>query len=897
MSEFFKKVKEFVINNKKAVIITSVAVLLAVIVLVIVLLLVGGGKEPANADPTDPTSQTDPADQKVEYKVTLKNQTGAALADVGVSVYTDGTMTEMVWFAKTGEDGTMSFNAKASDGYVAVLEELAPGYAVEETYAVSKDTQIVLSAAGGSITELEAPLSVGDPVPNFTVTTLDGTTYTLSDLITQGKPVVLNFWYENCVPCKQEFPHMQEAYAQYSDKAVLLALNLDDTKEVIEQYQQTSGIDLPFAVGDPCWRDALKIIANPTTAVIDRYGHLSVVHTGTLPDTQVFTSLFAYYTDANYQHTTFQTIDDILAGVPGESPENPLELSGAESYSLTLMPDQTIYCAFYRVDGMQMSIANENVSVIYNGQTYNAVDGYVKLIVNSPDPFTPVSVAIANLGGQKDFNVEFSYVPGSMGAPFELTMGALTTDIAAGNDQGVYYTYTCPANGKLSVAVTGATEGVEYNCVLFNQTTGTMVSSMSDAVVDEQTGIPSISVDVNAGDVVQLVASTMLDASNQFPAATLNLEVSFADGEGTINYAISITDKNGYAIPGVSLTVTGAGVDMDVTTDAEGNAMVALPAGTYTVKPNIPLGYQAEATSFELTEAVPNLSIVLEHVGSLTPDPTDPVDPSIPTEPDVKPTEPDVKPTDPVVKPTEPVVKPTEPVVKPTEPKPTEPQEPTKPTYTPDPNVEGETADNPIFFASVTSFEVKVKAGYTIFVEYRMAEEMSMQITGGDLSLLVNGKDQYSSKNGKITAMVSPDSISIWLRLQFTNDTNEDKTYTVSFVDLPGTMMNPFSLKMGKFECDVEKGNEQGVYYTFTAESDGVLTLSCLDCTDDVLYGLTLYNLNSYKQNVVTSSDDNKISIEVKAGEKVRFTVAAIEDDSGPYPAASFELKASFEEA
>ena len=921
MNEFFQKVKEFVIKNKKAVIITSAAVLAAVAVLIAVLLLIGGGKEP-DVDPTDPTSQNQPAEEKVAYQVTVKNQIGNAVSNVSVSIYADSTLSDMVWFGKTDENGVVSFDAKAGDGYVAVLEGMAAGYAVADTYAVQRDTQIVLSAAGSSINEVEGALAVGDPVPNFTVTTLDGTTYTLSDLIAEGKPVILNFWYENCEPCKAEFPHMQEAYAEFTDEAVLLALNLDDSEEQIRQYQQTSGVDLPFAVGDACWKTLLKIYANPTTAVIDRYGHLSVVHTGTLPDTQVFTNLFAFYTSANYQHTTLQTIDDLVAGVPGETPENPLEFSGAESYRITLMPDQTIYCAFYRVDGMLMSIANENVSVTYNGQTYTAVDGWVKLVVNSPDPFTPVNVAIANLGGQKDFDVDFSYVPGSMGAPHELVMGPVTTEIAAGNDQGVYYTYTGTANGKLTVAVTGATEGVEYNCVLFNQTTGTMVSSQ-DAVADPETGVLSISVDVNANDVVQLVASTMMDANFEFPAATLNLEVSFADGEGTVAYLVTVVDKNDFPIPGVSLTITGNGVDMDITTGADGVASVALTVGTYTVVPNIPLGYQAEATSFEISDAEPALVIVLENVGGQSPDPTDPVvkptdpvvkptDPVVkPTDPVVKPTDPVVKPTDPVVKPTDPVVKPTDPVVKPTDPvvKPTDPvvkpTEPTKPTYTPDPEVEGETRENPLY-GKGNYHVIEVKAGYTIYLDILMdSQEKYLEVSGGDFALIINAPTNKNaetlySENGKVSQSVSPEGIGLGhLCLDLTNTTDEDQTYTINLYDPLGSYMNPEELQLGDFTLKVKRGNEKGYNYIFTAPEDGVLTISCTKCTSGVVYGLTIdkQSVEDTAQSAILSTDGNTVSMEVKAGEQLRITVGSIENDLGPYPKATFELNASFEEA
>ena len=42
---------------------------------------------------------------------------------------------------------------------------------------------------------------VGDTAPDFTLSTLDGKTVSLSDYA--GKPVVLNFWASYCHPCRR----------------------------------------------------------------------------------------------------------------------------------------------------------------------------------------------------------------------------------------------------------------------------------------------------------------------------------------------------------------------------------------------------------------------------------------------------------------------------------------------------------------------------------------------------------------------------------------------------------------------------------------------------------------------------------------------------------------------
>ena len=69
----------------------------------------------------------------------------------------------------------------------------------------------VLGLAGLSAAPaLAARPVVGQPAPNFEVTTLDGTKVSLADL--KGQVVILNFWATWCGPCKQELPLLDRYY-------------------------------------------------------------------------------------------------------------------------------------------------------------------------------------------------------------------------------------------------------------------------------------------------------------------------------------------------------------------------------------------------------------------------------------------------------------------------------------------------------------------------------------------------------------------------------------------------------------------------------------------------------------------------------------------------------------
>jgi thiol-disulfide isomerase/thioredoxin len=75
--------------------------------------------------------------------------------------------------------------------------------------------------------------------PDFSMTDKDGNTVTLSGLIANGKPVVLNFWASWCPPCKVEMPEFDRVYQEFGGEVQFVMLNLaDGQRETIEKGGQ-----------------------------------------------------------------------------------------------------------------------------------------------------------------------------------------------------------------------------------------------------------------------------------------------------------------------------------------------------------------------------------------------------------------------------------------------------------------------------------------------------------------------------------------------------------------------------------------------------------------------------------------------------------------------------------
>ena len=233
--------------------------------------------------------------------VTVLTASGKPVPDVLVKIYSDSSLTNLAFGGKTDENGSFAYTAKATDPYYAVFSKLPNGLTCDASYLLSQDTKITLKMSAPATEDFfQTSLKLGDSVPDFTVTDCDGNSYTLSQLLEQKKAVVLNFWFMGCAPCKNEFPHLQAAYEQYSDEIAVLALNpMDSDDAAIAKFRQENGYDFAMGKADARWSQVFRINAYPLTVVIDCYGEVAYLHSGAMK-TQDFVDIFETYTADDY---------------------------------------------------------------------------------------------------------------------------------------------------------------------------------------------------------------------------------------------------------------------------------------------------------------------------------------------------------------------------------------------------------------------------------------------------------------------------------------------------------------------------------------------------------------------------------------------------------------------
>ena len=291
---------------------------------------------PANADSAETT-----------YTVTVTSMGGMALAGVDVYVYADSTLADLKQYGETDENGAASFSLTESSDYAVVLSGAPEGYELEDSYSFngSKTTIRLNSSLIKGENLSGAVLGVGDIMYDFSVLAPSGETISLSALLEEKKMVLLNFWFSTCGPCANEFPYMEEAYQMYQDDVAIVALDpLQEGNDAVAAYQASMGLSFPMAECPAAWSATFNVSGYPTSIVIDRYGMICLMESGSITSLRPFTSIFETFSADDYEQKLYGSVSELVTTVKPtyemDTPENVAAILNGGDYPITYRAEE-----------------------------------------------------------------------------------------------------------------------------------------------------------------------------------------------------------------------------------------------------------------------------------------------------------------------------------------------------------------------------------------------------------------------------------------------------------------------------------------------------------------------------------------------------------------------------
>ena len=141
-----------------------------------------------------------------------------------------------------------------------------------------------LTAAGFWMLSWWRTPSLPDAAPEWSLSSLDGETISLSDY--EGQTVVLNFWATWCGPCRTEIPEFRQFVSEHPDIPVL-GIAVDGSVNKLRQFAKQNRINYPVLKGDRAIQEDYNVSSLPMTVVVGPDGQIEDVHIGVMLASQL----------------------------------------------------------------------------------------------------------------------------------------------------------------------------------------------------------------------------------------------------------------------------------------------------------------------------------------------------------------------------------------------------------------------------------------------------------------------------------------------------------------------------------------------------------------------------------------------------------------------------------
>ncbi len=127
--------------------------------------------------------------------------------------------------------------------------------------------------SNNTLVDTALPVIIGTIAPDFSLTTLDKETIILSEK--KGETIIIfgvAGWCGECIPEGKALTQVKKDYAQKGVEIIGVAFTKGDNNELLKQYKQVGGVDIPLALDTDNVAGKYQITKLETTYIINKEG-------------------------------------------------------------------------------------------------------------------------------------------------------------------------------------------------------------------------------------------------------------------------------------------------------------------------------------------------------------------------------------------------------------------------------------------------------------------------------------------------------------------------------------------------------------------------------------------------------------------------------------------------
>jgi thiol-disulfide isomerase/thioredoxin len=130
----------------------------------------------------------------------------------------------------------------------------------------------------------------GEVLPAINLPSVD--TGDLTAIFPQGRPLVINFWFSTCEPCRREMPALQDISTEFAGVVDVIGVNPNDSAEDAAKWAADMGVTFPlYTDRNADLLTEVGVGTMPTTLFVSTDGIIVDTHAGEISDEEMRAAL------------------------------------------------------------------------------------------------------------------------------------------------------------------------------------------------------------------------------------------------------------------------------------------------------------------------------------------------------------------------------------------------------------------------------------------------------------------------------------------------------------------------------------------------------------------------------------------------------------------------------